>query len=54
MSKPLVGDTYQCAKCKMQIEIKTPCHCETGEPEFVCCGQMMEKQKLATVNVEHG
>ncbi|QDV72729.1 hypothetical protein [Botrimarina mediterranea] len=54
MSKPLVGDAYQCSHCKMQIEIKTPCHCETGEPTFTCCGQPMEKLKPATVNVEHG
>ncbi len=54
MSKPLVGDTYQCAKCKMEIEVKTPCLSDAGGPEFACCGQLMEKQKPATVNVEHG
>ena len=54
MSKPLVGDTYQCVNCKMQIEVKTPCHCESGEPSFACCGKPMEKLKPATVDVEHG
>jgi len=48
MSKPTKGDTYRCAKCGMQIEVKTPCNCESGDPLFACCGDSMTKQEAAT------
>lgn len=52
MSLPLVGDTFRCATCGMQIEGKMPCHCENEEPSFSCCGMAMEKLKPATVDVD--
>ena len=44
MSKPNQGDTYQCKECGMEIEVKTPCQCESGDPLFACCGESMVKQ----------
>lgn len=43
MSKPHQGDTYRCDTCGMEIEVKTPCGCESGDPIFACCGTSMNK-----------
>lgn len=45
MSKPHEGDTYECSQCGMQIEVKAPCNCQTGDPLFACCGESLTRRE---------
>ncbi|TWT88717.1 hypothetical protein Mal64_22050 [Pseudobythopirellula maris] len=44
MAKPQQGETYKCQTCGMQLEVKSPCQCDSGEPTLTCCSQPLAKE----------
>ena len=45
------GQRLYCRLCGSEIEIVSPCTCDPPDQEFRCCGELMQLNVGASVNV---